>query len=73
MITEAEIARINELYRKSKSEGLTASEKEEQTFLRNKFRASMRASLTGQLENTDVEYPDGTVKPLTTVSRKKRS
>ena len=30
MITEKEIARINELYRKSKAEGLSAAEKEEQ-------------------------------------------
>jgi uncharacterized protein YnzC (UPF0291/DUF896 family) len=73
MITEAEIARINALYRKQQSEGLTPEEKEEQTFLRNKFRASIRASLTGQLEKTDVEYPDGTIKPLTVAGRKKKS
>ena len=30
MVTEKDIARINELYRKSKSEGLTPEEKEEQ-------------------------------------------
>lgn len=71
MITEAEIARINELYRKQQSEGLTPAEKEEQTQLRNKYRAAMRASLTGHLENTNVVYPDGTVKPLSAAGKKK--
>ena len=70
MITKIEIARINELYRKSQNEGLSDAEKEEQTTLRNKYRAAMRASLTGQLENTDVEYPDGTVKPLKNAGKK---
>lgn len=72
MITESEIARINELARKQKGVGLTAAEKEEQTQLRNKFRAAMKASLTGHLENTDVTYPDGTVKPLASAGRKKK-
>lgn len=71
MITKAEIARINELYRKQQSEGLTAAEKEEQTTLRNKYRAAMRAALTGHIENTDVVYPDGTVKPLSAAVKKK--
>ena len=33
-MTEEKIARINELYHKSKSEGLTADEKKEQAVLR---------------------------------------
>ena len=70
MITEKEIARINELYRKSKAEGLSAAEKEEQQQLRDQYRASMRAALRGHLENTDVEYPDGSVKPLKTAGKK---
>ena len=32
MITDADIKRINELYHKSKSEGLTPEEKQEQVF-----------------------------------------
>ena len=70
MITEKEIARIGELYRKSKSEGLSAAEKEEQQALRDKYRAAMKASLLGQLENTEVEYPDGSVRPLKDAARK---
>ena len=70
MITKKEIARINELYHKSEKEGLSVFEKEEQESLRNKYRAAMRASLTGQLENTDVEYPDGTVTSLKNAGKK---
>ena len=70
MITEKEIARINELYRKSQSEGLTAAEKEEQQNLRDQYRAAMRAALRGHMENTDVEYPDGTVVPLKNAGKK---
>ena len=35
------IARINELYKKSKTEGLTETEKEEQKQLRNEYRMAV--------------------------------
>ena len=70
MINEKEIARINELYRKSQAEGLTAAEKEEQQKLRDQYRAAMRSALRGHMENTDVEYPDGTVVPLKNAGKK---
>lgn len=60
-ITNEEIARINELYHKSKGEGLTESEKEEQRELRGKYIASMRESLRGQLNNIDIQNIDGSV------------
>ena len=42
MVTEAEIARINELYHKSQTpEGLTPAEKQEQMHLRGKYIASI--------------------------------
>ena len=37
MITDADIKRINELYHKSKSEGLTPEEKQEQVKLREAY------------------------------------
>ena len=37
MITDADIKRINELYHKSKSEGLTPDEKQEQVKLREAY------------------------------------
>ena len=55
------IARINELYRKSKAEGLTEAEKAEQKKLREEYVKGFRASLISQLNNVSIEQPDGTV------------
>lgn len=64
-MTEEQIARINELYHKSKSpEGLTEAEKKEQAKLRQDYLQSIRTNLKQTLDNTVVEYPDGTVKNL---------
>ncbi len=43
--------RISELYRKSKSVGLTEEEKNEQAILRREYIDSFKRSLTGQLDN----------------------
>ena len=52
MIKE-QIARINELARKSKTpEGLTEAEKAEQQELRDLYRAGFRQNLISQLSNT---------------------
>ena len=56
---QKKIDRINELARKSKSEGLTEAEKAEQTELRNEYRASVTGNLMQQLENTYIMTPDG--------------
>lgn len=61
MITEEMIARINELARKSKAEGLTEKEKLEQAELRRAYIESVRANIRSQLDNCDVVNPDGTV------------
>lgn len=60
-MTEEKIARINELARKSKAEGLTPAEKEEQAALRQEFLASVRNNLKQQLDNIDMVEEDGTV------------
>ncbi|MCH5316364.1 MAG: DUF896 domain-containing protein [Eubacterium sp.] len=52
MVTKEQIDRINELARKSKAEGLTDPEKEEQAKLRRLYIDSFKESLVGQLENT---------------------
>ena len=49
-----QIDRINELARKSKGEGLTAAEKEEQAALRRAYIDSVVGNLKGQLDNTVV-------------------
>lgn len=54
------IARINELYHKSKAEGLTEAEKEEQQELRKQYIASFRNNLRSQLNSITIERPDGT-------------
>lgn len=48
---ENQIKRINELYNKSKKEGLTEAEKEEQQELRKQYIANVRRNLRGQLDN----------------------
>lgn len=55
------IARINELYHKSKAEGLTEEEKKEQALLRAEYVANIRANIRGQLNNIDMIEADGTV------------
>ena len=63
-MTEEKISRINELYRKSKAEGLTEAEKKEQDLLRKEFVASVRGALKAQLNNIDMVKDDGTVENL---------
>ncbi len=49
-----DIARINELAKKSKTVGLTPEEKEEQTRLRKEYVQSVVGNLRAQLDNTYV-------------------
>ena len=53
------LARINELAKKSRTEGLTAEEKQEQEVLRNEYRRAVVGNLRGQLDNTVIVEPDG--------------
>lgn len=61
---DEKIKRINELYRKSQSEGLTEEEKKEQQLLRSDYIANVRANLRGQLNNIDIKNEDGSVENL---------
>lgn len=58
---EKKIARINELYRKSKAEGLTNEEFREQTLLRKEYIEAFRRNLRGQLDQIDIREKDGTI------------
>ena len=58
------IARINELAKKAKTEGLTPEETAERDKLRRIYIDNVKASLTGQLDNTYIVYPDGTKKKV---------
>ena len=61
---EEKISRINELYHKSKAEGLTEEEKAEQQALRKAYLAAVRNALRGQLNNIDIENEDGSIENL---------
>ena len=62
---QSRIERINELARKLRTpEGLTDEESAERQALHQEYLASIRANLTAQLENTVIQYPDGTRKKL---------
>ena len=58
------ITRINELAKKAKAEGLTPEETAERDKLRRIYIDNVKASLTGQLDNTYIVYPDGTKKKV---------
>lgn len=58
---QKKIDRINELARRVKAgEALTAEELAERDVLRKEYIASVKASLTGHLDNTYIVEPDGT-------------
>lgn len=58
---QSKIDRINELYRKMKSTGLTDAEKEEQSRLRGEYLQAVRRNLRGQLETIKIQNPDGSI------------
>ena len=65
MDMNAVIARINELAKKAKAEGLTPEELTERDKLRRIYIDSVKANLVGQLENTYIVRPDGTKEKVT--------
>ena len=58
------IARINELAKKAKTEGLTPEETIERDKLRRIYIDSVKANLVGQLENTYIVDQKGNKTPL---------
>ena len=52
---QKKIDRINELYKKSKAEGLTPEEAKEQKILRKEYMELIRVNLRSQLNNIDME------------------
>lgn len=61
---EKAIARINELYRKSKAEGLTEAEKKEQQILRREYVEAFKQNLRGQLDQISIQEKDGSITNL---------
>ena len=64
MNMDERIARINALYHKSKSQGLTDAEKEEQNKLRQEYIDSVKKNLKAQLDSVDIVNEDGSVTNL---------
>jgi len=54
MLSPEKLARINELARKSRTEGLTQAEKDEQTLLRSAYLESFRAQFKDMLDHITV-------------------
>jgi len=63
-MNEDKISRINELYHKSQSVGLTPEEAEEQKILRKEYIVSIKMSLKSQLDSIEIVEEDGTTHPL---------
>ncbi len=57
---QKKIDRINELAKLAKERELTEEEAKERAVLRREYIDSFKASLTGILENTYIQEPDGT-------------
>lgn len=70
-MNDEKIKRINELYRKSQNEGLTAEEKEEQARLRQEYIQAVRNNLRETLNNVSILNPDGSVTELQKVAEAK--
>lgn len=58
------IERINELARKSKTVGLTDTEKKEQAALRKEYIAAIRMNVRTQLDNISIQEEDGSITNL---------
>ncbi|AHM56284.1 hypothetical protein EAL2_c09850 [Peptoclostridium acidaminophilum DSM 3953] len=54
MVTEEKIARINYLAKKSKDQGLTDAEKQEQAKLRAEYVSAVKANLKSQLDSIKI-------------------
>ena len=63
-MTSEQIERINTLYHKSQSVGLTLEEKEEQARLRKEYIAAIRANLRGTLNQISIKVLDGSITDL---------
>jgi len=61
---EAMIQEINALAKKKREQGLTDAEQKRQKELYAIYLKGFRAQVKAKLDNTDVQYPDGTVKSL---------
>lgn len=65
------IERINELSRLARDRALTPEEQEERALLRRQYVDHFKAAARQTLDNTLVQYPDGSRVPLRDATRDK--
>ena len=63
-MNEEKIKRINELYHKSKAEGLTPEEAQEQQILRREYIEAFKRNMRGTLNNISIKEEDGSITDL---------
>ena len=63
-MTDEKVKRINELYHKSKAEGLTAKERKEQQLLRREYIDAFKRNLRSQLNQISIQEMDGSITDL---------
>ncbi len=68
-MNQEKIARINELYHKSKKEGLTEEEKKEQAMLRYEYIQAIKNNIKGTLDSVLIQESDGTITDLSKVRK----
>ena len=61
---QKKIDRINTLYHKSQSVGLTEEEKEEQARLRREYLDAIRANMRSTLNSISIQEKDGSITDL---------
>lgn len=59
MISQEKLERINALAKKSKEEGLSDKEKQEQKTLRKEYLGNVRSSFKNQFKSMTVKDPEG--------------
>ena len=69
---KTKVDRINELAKKQKTVGLTPEEQAEQKALREEYIRDFRAQFGKVLENTVIEYPDGSRTVLPDMKKNKK-
>ncbi len=63
-MNKEDVARINELAKKQRAEGLNEEEKAEQAKLRKQYIEEYRQSLRATLDNVMIKEEDGSIHPL---------
>ena len=70
---QVSLKRLNELAKIAKARDLTPEEEAERAALHSEYLKTFRAAFQQQLDNTVIQYDDGTKVPLNAFKKKGRS